>query len=155
MASARSGGTVTSSTYFFHSTKVSRLQNNYPYFSPADRRLKLRNFYVSNSNCNITYRSVLLPLCCSFTRGFRDDILRVCNSCKFYTTRSNHIQSHTVRINVRSVSRRIISHFTSHTFVTELPMGVGPKIGKWRRHQRKLHNIKPQTARSRSPARTV
>ena len=67
----------------------------------------------------------------------------------------SHIQSHTVRINVRSVSRRIISHFTSYTFVTQLPMAVGPKVAKWRRHKRKLYNIKPQTARSRGRARTV
>lgn len=67
----------------------------------------------------------------------------------------SHIQSHTVRINVRSVSRRIISYFTTYTYVTELPMGVGPKVAKWRRHQRKLYNIKPQTARSRGRARTV
>jgi len=41
-----------------------------------------------------------------------------------------HIQSHTVRINVRYVSRRITLYFTSYTFVTELQMRGCTKSGK-------------------------
>lgn len=61
----------------FHSRKVSRLQHKGPYFSPADRSLKLRNFQVSKSKCSITFRSVLLPLGCSITQGFQDRIFYV------------------------------------------------------------------------------